>query len=767
MSGSVSATRNLRLGTPTGGTDPQETAAFVEVPGYATLLKPPLGPAPAEGPVPLAPTKVASGGRSHETRNFQNWFDPPADPDEIGRLAQYRILRQLGSGGMGVVFLAEDSRLRRLVALKFMKPVHAEDSDCCERFLREARAMAAVKNDHIVTVHEVGPVERPFLAMEFLEGESLDNRLRREPRLPLAEVLRLGRETALALAAAHAKGLIHRDIKPANLWLEAPSGRVKVLDFGLARGAEGEAPLTVMGMILGTPGFMAPEQLGGQTVDARADLFSLGVVLYCLCTGEAPFQGTTTLAVLNAVALTHPKPVQEVNPDLPPALADLVTRLLEKEPVRRPASARAVVEALEAIERSSTVSAPSAPRLLQPAASAPHPAVRRRVPTAAWVALASLLTAAVLVGAFLLSRPAGTDPMAVNSGRSAPDSAVSTRTSVPPSGPRKGPSETGRTSATYTLNGGGSTLVYPLMEKWSAVYRKEKDVKVNYVASGSGGGIQQFMTQALDFACSDAPLTDEQLQQVRQNGGDVLYVPVALGGIVPAYNLEGLTKPLRFSGPVLAGIFLGDIKKWNDPALAEINPGVDLPDMGITVLHRSDTSGSTYIFTDFLSKVSSEWKRKIGATATVKWPVGIGARGNEGLAEALTRRPGSIAYIELLYVLQSKLKFGSVKNKAGSYVQASLETVVAATEGAEADMPPDLRFSLTYTAGKEAYPICGCTWAIIYARQPEGKGQRLVDFLRWVTQDGQEYNTDLYYARLPRPLADLVEQRLMEVKFGE
>jgi phosphate transport system substrate-binding protein len=236
---------------------------------------------------------------------------------------------------------------------------------------------------------------------------------------------------------------------------------------------------------------------------------------------------------------------------------------------------------------------------------------------------------------------------------------------------------------------------------------------------------------------------------------------------VPAYNVPGLEKPLRLSGAVLADIFLGRVKTWNDPALKELNPGVALPDQEIVVIHRADASGSTYIFSDFLSKVSKDWQKNMGVGTSLKWPVGIAAKGNEGMVEAMMKRPGAIAYVELLYALRSKLMFGAVKNRAGYFLQGSLETVTAAAEGALTDIPADLRFSLTYAPGKDAYPICGCTWAIIYAKQSEGKGQRTVEFLRWATQEGQEYNTDLYYARLPKSLAERTEQRLKEVKIGE
>jgi serine/threonine protein kinase/predicted ATPase len=273
-------------------------------------------------------------------------------PDELGRLAQYRVLKILGQGGMGVVLLAEDTRLQRPVALKVIRPDIGQTSLNRERFLREARAMAQVRSDHVVTIFEVGQVgDICYLAMELLEGEPLDRWLEQVVSPPLDEVMRIGREIALALAAAHARGLVHRDVKPANVWLEAPARRVKLLDFGLARPQVGDAGTTSPGMVVGTPWYMAPEQAQGEPLDGRADLFSLGCVLYQLVTGQLPFQGKTTLAVLSAVVSQTPRPAGQFNPAIPAPLSDLLTRLLAKRPADRPASAEAVAEALQAAER--------------------------------------------------------------------------------------------------------------------------------------------------------------------------------------------------------------------------------------------------------------------------------------------------------------------------------------------------------------------------------------------------------------------------------
>ncbi len=289
---------------------------------------------------------VRDGGRSDLT----DFLTPPQGPGEIGRLGPYRVLKVCGAGGMGVVYQAEDPGLQRMVALKAMLPGLAASASARERFLREARSAAAVEHDHIVAIYQVGEDRGvPFLAMPFLKGEPLDARLKREKRLPLAEVLRITRETAAGLEAARQRGMIHRDIKPANLWLEEGSGRVKILDFGLARTSADEGHLTQQGAILGTPAYMAPEQAGGKA-DHRADLFSLGVVVYRMATGELPFKGSDAISTLMAIATEPPRPPTEINANLPPALSELILRMLAKKPEERPASAQAVVEAVRAIE---------------------------------------------------------------------------------------------------------------------------------------------------------------------------------------------------------------------------------------------------------------------------------------------------------------------------------------------------------------------------------------------------------------------------------
>ena len=314
------------------------------------------------------------------------------------------------------------------------------------------------------------------------------------------------------------------------------------------------------------------------------------------------------------------------------------------------------------------------------------------------------------------------------------------------------------------LNGAGSTFVYPMMSKWAAEYDKAKGVEVNYQSIGSGGGIQQMTAKTADFGCTDGPMNEEQLQKAKDTGGDVVHIPLVMGAVVPAYNLEEVKEPLTFSGPVLADIFLGKVKKWNDKTLQDLNPGVKLPDKAIGVVHRSDGSGTTYVWVDYLSKVSSEWKEKVGVATSVSWPCGEGAKGNEGVAGRVKETPGAIGYIELIYAFQNKIEFGFVQNKEKVAIRADLKSITAAADNALKEIPEDLRYSITDAAGKDSYPISGTVWAVIYVNQPAVKGQQVLDFLRWVTHDGQQFCEDLHYAKLPKGLVERVEKKLDSVK---
>jgi phosphate transport system substrate-binding protein len=315
------------------------------------------------------------------------------------------------------------------------------------------------------------------------------------------------------------------------------------------------------------------------------------------------------------------------------------------------------------------------------------------------------------------------------------------------------------------LNGGGSSFVYPMMGRWASEYDKIKGVKVNYQSIGSGSGIQQMTAKTVDFGCTDAPLNEEQLKKAKDTGGDVVHIPLVMGAIVPAYNLDEVKEPLIFTGPVLADIYLGKIKRWNDKALKDLNPNAALPDKEISVVCRSDPSGSTYIWVDYLSKVSRDWKSQVGVGTSVKWPTaGVGQKGTEGVAGQVKRSPGSIGYIELIYALKNNINYGLVKNKEGVPIKGSLDSVTAAANGALSQIPDDLRYSLTDAPGKDAYPISGTTWAVLYVNQQSATGKTLVDFLRWITHEGQQYAKDLHYAKLPQGLVDRVHKKLDSVK---
>jgi phosphate ABC transporter phosphate-binding protein len=316
------------------------------------------------------------------------------------------------------------------------------------------------------------------------------------------------------------------------------------------------------------------------------------------------------------------------------------------------------------------------------------------------------------------------------------------------------------------LNGAGSSFVYPMMSKWSSEYKKARQVEVNYQSVGSGAGIQQVTAKTIDFGCTDAPMNEEQLEKARKEGGDVVHIPLVMGAVVPAYNVEEVHEPLTFSGPVLADIYLGKIKKWNDSALKELNPGAALPDRDIAVVHRSDGSGTTYIWADYLAKVSPEWKKQVGVGASLNWPCGTGQKGNEGVARQVKNSPGSIGYIELIYALQNDIKYGTVRNREGIPVTPNLASVTAAATASLANIPEDLRYSITDAPGKDSYPISGTVWAVIYVKQPADKGKAVVDFLRWVTHDGQQYAEELHYARLPQGLVERLEKKLDQVKVG-
>ena len=313
-----------------------------------------------------------------------------------------------------------------------------------------------------------------------------------------------------------------------------------------------------------------------------------------------------------------------------------------------------------------------------------------------------------------------------------------------------------------TLNGAGATFPNPMYQKWFSEYHKtHPEIQFNYQSIGSGGGIRQVLAQTVDFGASDGPMTDQQLSEAKTK---ILHIPTVLGAVVPAYNIPGVNTELKFTPEALAGIFLGEITSWNDPAIAKANPGVNLPNQTIIVIHRSDGSGTTYIFTDYLSKVSSGWANGPGKGTSVKWPVGLGGKGNEGVAGMIRQMQGGIGYIELIYAVQNKIDYGLVRNTAGTFIKASLESVTAAGASAKS-MPADFRVSITNAPGKDAYPISSFTWLLIPEKSKDAaKGKILANFLNWMVDDGQKMTADLTYAPLPENVAEKVKGAIKMVQ---
>jgi phosphate transport system substrate-binding protein len=313
-----------------------------------------------------------------------------------------------------------------------------------------------------------------------------------------------------------------------------------------------------------------------------------------------------------------------------------------------------------------------------------------------------------------------------------------------------------------TLNGAGATFPYPMYSKWFSEYHKaHSDIQINYQSIGSGGGIRQVLAGTVDFGASDGPMTDEQLSQAKTK---ILHIPTVMGAVVPAYNVPGVTGEIKFTPQALSGIFLGKITTWNDKAITGANPGVEFPAQPIIVVHRSDGSGTSFIFTDYLSKVSSDWAGGPSKGTSVKWPVGLGGKGNEGVAGMIRQMQGSIGYVELIYAVQNKITYGSVKNSAGDFVKASLESVTAAAASVK-NMPADYRVSITNAPGKESYPISSFTWLLIPSQSKDAaKGKIIQDFLGWMLDNGQTMTADLSYAPLPAGVVSKVKETVKTVR---
>jgi phosphate transport system substrate-binding protein len=320
----------------------------------------------------------------------------------------------------------------------------------------------------------------------------------------------------------------------------------------------------------------------------------------------------------------------------------------------------------------------------------------------------------------------------------------------------------GQARADMLINGAGATFPYPIYSKWFDVYATENPgMHFNYQSIGSGGGIRMFGNKTVDFGASDAPLNDEQIKDLQ---GKVLHFPTVLGADVLAYNVPGFTGKLRLTGPLVADIFMGKVTKWDDPKIRALNPGANLPAQDITVCHRSDGSGTTYIFVDYLSKVSPAWATEVGKGTSVKWPAGLGGKGNEGVTALVQQTPGGIGYIELIYALSNKIPYAELKNRDGKWVDATLATVTAAAAGVANNMPADFRVSITDAPGADAYPISSFTYLLIYPHYTDkARGEAIIKFLKWALHDGQKYAPDLKYAGLPAAVVQKEDAQIEKI----
>jgi phosphate ABC transporter phosphate-binding protein len=736
------------------------------------------------------------------------------------RIGPYEVLDLLGKGAMGTVYKARHRTMKRVAAIKVLSPEVAKHGSFAQRFQREVETLARLSHVNIIMAFDAGESPAgPFLVMEFVQGRDLACEVKSAGPLGVADALDCTLQAARGLAYAHEQGLIHRDVKPANLMRDV-RGVVKVADLGLARmkdprAVENESAITQAGGVLGTVDYMAPEQaVDSTTVDHRADIYSLGCTLFFLLTGRPIYSGTSLMSLLMHHRDTPPPSLREARPDVPEVLNAIFLRMVAKHPNERHATMTELVAALEEarnslpafglsaqpsrsagridssmsertvdlgsgrqltdhgsevkepaatlvagkppssappIERQLVSSSAEAKSPALPAAPQPlsHTPPSNRGLLLAGAALAALLLiAAGIWWQFLRTKPGAAEQQ---SGQAKP--------AEPPA--KQGP------FAGTILNGGGSTFIHPLMQHWAGVYEKSHGVRIDYQPIGSGRGIDSVLNRVYLFGCSDAPLTDKQLARVKETSGDMVHVPLILGAVVPAYNLPGVAAgQLRFTGPILADIFLGKITNWKNPALKIANPGIDLPDMPITPVHRADKSGTTFIWTDYLSTVSGAWKARFGATMQMDWPTGLEGKGNNGVANQVSRTVGSLGYVELSYALENNLSFGQVKNREGKFITPTLESVTAAA-GALTNIPADLRLPLIDGSGEDTYPIVGMTYALVHANQASNlSGRDLVAFLRWATHEGQAYAKDLHYAPLPPELVGRIDTALAAVKLA-
>ncbi len=800
---------------------------------------------------------------------------------------KYKILELLGEGGMGRVLLCEHLMLHKLVAVKLLQMSGASMPGATERFLREARAAAALDHPNIARVFDVDKAgATPFMVMEYVDGTNLHQLVADHGPLSVERAAEYVRQAALGLQHAHEHGLIHRDIKPGNLILDR-NGTVKMLDLGLARffdSAKNENLTQKFDekSILGTADFISPEQaMNSSKVDIRADIYSLGCTMYYLLLRRFPFdEGSVTQKLLWHQTKNAPA-ISDFRSDVPDELIEVIEKMMAKKPDERYQTPAETVAALAPFAGKSLpappphempkvkpstyqlgISSPPSAAVLglsgadsvtpspngadQPtgintnrrpggstAGNTPpvyshgtggHPAL----PSGPWQGgssgfrqpgiagtpqggtpmpsfdptapasfphippqLLSQLTAAELSGLMQTQRLTpetksrtglwvglglgGLALIAVGviaflmlgrgNGTAQPTDTKPTPATTPTTEPDPGP---GVAPNGIVLNGAGSSFVDPLMQKWAEVYLKKTGTKISYQPLGSGRGIDGVTEKLLDFGCSDAPMSDDQLAKAKSTHSQIVHIPLAMGAVVPTYNVPGLTEQLKFTGPILAQIFMGKITKWDDEAIKALNPDAGLPNLPIVVVHRKDKSGTSYIWTEYLGKVYPDFKTTIPKSTAPKWPKGQSeGEGNNGVAEVVTRTNGAIGYNELSYAVTNGLRYGRIKNKEGRFPSPTFESVTASAAGVlKDDFPNDLRFSLTDPSGANSYPVSGTVWAMVYINPPRGNGKEIAEFLWWITHEGQAYCNGLKYAPLPEELVNLLEGKIHSISGG-
>lgn len=752
---------------------------------------------------------------------------------------KYKILDHIGEGGMGRVLLCEHLLLHRLMAVKLLHLSGVSVPGAEERFLREARAAAAVDHPNIVRVYDVDRAgTTPFMVMEYVDGTNLHQLVAERGPLPIERAVEYVRQAAVGLHHAHRAGLVHRDIKPGNLLLDR-SGTVKVLDLGLARfhiETGRNQNLTQKfdaASILGTADFVAPEQtMNSSRVDIRADLYSLGITFYYLLTGKMPFADGSPAQKILWHQSRDPIPVIELRPDVPDAVAAVLEKLIRKDPAERyqkPAEAvvalRPLVSApvpppppeempkvratvyqlgvsppptsavLGAFHADPTtpppivgdtpshlknpvtpstaehIPMPSSPVrhlpavLLSPVVRAaeraplvpvlPAPLPPARAPRSLLAAVAvTVIAAVVAVSIWAALQPPSPPP----AGPMGEPTTLAANAPLPVPPPQSPPDKR------LVLKAGGSTFAAPVLQRWTAHYGERTGSKFEYEAVGSSQGVRKFLNRDYAFGCTDAPLTDAELLEVRGGKTDAIHVPLLFAPVAVAYNLPGAKEPVKFTGPVLAAIYLGHITRWNDERLTAKNP--DLPDLPIKVFHRGDGSGTTSIWTDYLHKASPAWREKPRTGSAIDWPVGDAATGNDGLAAAVSRTIGGIGYVELSAARGNNLAVGLIQNRDGEFIDPRhLDGVKAAVNTFSPRVLDEPRLSLTDAPGRNSYPIVGTTWAVLHANQPAVAGRAVVQFLRWAIRDGQAELDKLKCVPLPADLAARTEAKLDRVTF--